>query len=384
MFYSFKRLLGRQLKDLDASVIDGLMYPLCSTNSGFAAAQCPQTGDILTPEQLSMLLLGHLIASAEQQSGDIVTGAVVTVPAMATADQRTATLTAAKGTGIELVHLLQEPVAAALAYGIDGGTDGDTVLVIDVGGGTFDVSILQAFEGILEVLGTSGDQNLGGDDIDALIADWIVKEAEEMCLVGKGSSVGDKSWALVAARAAKEAISSSDSTEVKIPLPLRLPYEGSTDSLRLILTEDTFNALMLPLLQKMAVVLDDLGKYFYIEWCTSPMNAAVESCNVKAAISEPRPGKTAPLSDPWAPPPRRITKVALVGQTTLLPIIRRFAEALTGVEPSQGVDPSEAVALGAAIHAGILVGSLDNCELMDGSFNATLHSRVTGFSEWQP
>jgi molecular chaperone DnaK (HSP70) len=384
-FYSFKRLLGRQLKDVDASVVDRLMYPLFSTNSGFIAVQCPQTGDLMTPDQLSMLVLGHLIANTERHIEDGITGAVVTVPAMASPDQRSATLAAAKHAGIDVVHLLQEPVAAALAYGINGGTDGDTVLVMDVGGGTFDVSILQAFEGILEVLGTSGDQNLGGDDIDALVADWIMRELEEK---GLDLSAIDESWAPLAARKAKEALSVSGSVAVEIPLPRGFPCEEATNAMQLTLTDDTFNELILPLFQRMAVVLENLGYEYHVEWSISPSSAAMASCNIKDFAvndkSSESQNKVPVPPDPWAPPPRRITKVALVGQTTFIPSIRSFAKVLTGVEPSQGVDPSEAVALGAAIHAGILVGSLDTCELMDGSFNATLHSRVSGFTEWQP
>lgn len=391
-FHSFKRLLGKKAEEV-AEDAARLGYSVGQGDRGEAAVYCPALDDMLTPEELSTWVLQHLKQAAEEQLGEAVTGAVVTVPAHFQQAQQGATHAAAQQAGIPAVQLLQEPVAAALAYGIHGGADGDTVLVFDVGGGTFDVSILQAFEGIMEVLGTAGDASLGGNDFDARLADWLL--AECAARDGGGSSggaadPGQLQWAMAAAEAAKIAMAGAESAEVA------LPGGGAP----LALTQHRFEELSSDLFQLMANVLEALGDALFIEWAVKPSDAvpgrpaASASSNGNSSsgsgsssgggggssIQEGGGGQR----DRWAPPPRRITQVALVGQVTRLPSVQRFVRRITGVQPQMGVDPAEAVALGAAIHAGVLLGEVSGVELMDGSYSQDLHDRATGFSGWQP
>ena len=337
-------------------------------------AYCPGADGTVTPEELSSWLLKHLVHRAQMYLKESVTGAVITVPAHFNRVHRQATLNAAAMAGLRPphvtgVHVLQEPVAAALAYGIDGGTDGDTVLVVDIGGGTLDISILQAFEGIVQVLGTAGDGGVGGDDFDAAIARWIVDTA---ATTDGGEEVGR--WALVAARAAKEELSYQDESVVTTP-----------DGSKIVLTTEIFESLTRSMFERVAAVMEGLGEELFVEWAVPRPQDAISTSNSSTASEQRSEREEEKNRDKWAPPPRRITKVALVGQITRLPSIRRFIQTLTGVEPSTSVDPGAAVALGAAIHAGVLLGSLSSVEVMDGSFVADLHSRTTGFSpDWEP
>ncbi|KAI3428105.1 hypothetical protein D9Q98_006488 [Chlorella vulgaris] len=393
-FHSFKRLMGKSAEEVERDA-SRLGFSVGQGDRGEAAVYSPVLDDMLTPEELSGWVLQHLKQLAEEQLGEAVTGAVVTVPAHFQQAQQGGTHAAATQAGIPQVQLLQEPVAAALAYGINGGTDGDTVLVFDVGGGTFDISILQAFEGIMEVLGTAGDASLGGNDIDARLADWLLQEA-----AARGPlPVDAKAWAMAAAEAAKIALATADSAEVA------LPGGGAP----IVLTTECFEELTAGLFQLMANVLEALGEALFVEWAVKPSlavpgRAAASSTSngssTNSGSSSPSSNGSADTSeagssraegsgsssgkDRWAPPPRRITQVALVGQVTRLPSVQRFVHRVTGVRPQMGVDPAEAVALGAAIHAGVLLGQVNGVELMDGSYSQDLHSRATGFSGWQP
>lgn len=399
-FHSFKRLMGKRAADV-AEEAARLGFCVGEGDRGEALAYSPALDEALSPEELSCYVLQHLRQLAEQELGEPVTGAVVTVPAHFKQEQQGATHAAARQAGFGEVQLLQEPVAAALAYGINGGTDGDTVLVFDVGGGTFDVSILQAFEGIMEVLGTAGDSSLGGNDFDAALADWLLSEcdARGIGVQAGGSSAGgsnssdaadgstapafrsraeQQEWARRAAEVAKIALSEAEEAAVELP-----------GGARLVLTRHRFEQLCAPLFQLMANVLEALGEALFVEWAVRPSDAipgqAVGSSSSSGdGGSGSEGGQQGQRRDKWAPPPRRITQVALVGQLTRLPSVRQYVQRITGVEPRMSVDPAEAVALGAAIHAGVLLGEVNGVELMDGSFSRALHDRVTGFSGWQP
>lgn len=421
VFHSFKRLIGLQFDELGPGNLSSLAYTIVQGDHGEALVYSRVADDLISPQDLSEYLIAHLVRMVEQGIGEEITGAVVTVPARFSSEQRGATLMAAESAGIEKVHLLQEPVAAALAYGIDGGTDGDTVLVFDLGGGTFDVSVLQAFEGIMEVLGTSGDTELGGDDLDSAIADLL--QSRLNC------DVENRSQILQAARRAKESLSSSsmdldELSDAQSP-PSGSPTSDWMDTLMAadgtasesILSEDAINQILSPFLERMADVLESLGKDLFVTWAMEPRQAASLACssvettedaaqyspncdeissrdrtksfletnndNPNNVLGDPEP-KVSSEQSRWSPPPRRITRVALVGQSTFLPCVRRFVELVTGVQPCTGVDPRSAVALGAAIQAGTLLGSLSQVELMDGSFVAGKHDRASGFGAWQP
>ena len=400
-FSSFKRLMGYRASEINNNSLlvglNQLPYTILEGDRGEALIYCAGADGMVSPVELSSWMIQHLVHIASTSLKESVSGAVVAVPAHFNPQQRGATLEAAKLAGIAAVHLLQEPVAAALAYGIDGGTDGETVLVFDIGGGTFDVSILQAFEGILQVLGTGGDSRLGGDDVDALLADWILRRVSN-----DGDSDTDvRKWALTAAKEAKEALSTRNSTIITIPHHLLSSLDDNDDDdddddagsstttrSRIELSREEFECVIEVLFHRMASVLDCIGSELFVEWAVPPFDAIPskydaskeEEFQKEDSISN---NTIIPL-DKWAPPPRRITKVALVGQITRLPSIRLFVERLTGVTPCTSIDPGQAVALGAATQAGILLGSVGSVELMDGSFVVDLHSRVTGFSDWQP
>lgn len=320
------------------------------------------SGCTITPVDLSACILRYMVDYSNkyylQTIGETIDGAVVAVPAHFTGAQKDATIAAAELAGISKVHLLQEPVSAALAYGIDGGTDGETILVFDWGGGTFDVSVLQAFEGIMEILGTDGDQFLGGDDIDQL----LVKYVQAM------NEVPDSFDLYRKCRAAKESLALNE--QASIPC--------TKDGQSVTLNRDDLEQVSRPLFNDIAIVLDRIGKDLFIEWNMDPYTAITAKEFV--AMSKQESNK----ADPWAPPPRKVSKVVMVGQITRLPMVFDYVRRVTGVEPCSSVDPGEAVALGAATQAGILKGTVGSVELMDGSYSIDLHDRTTGFSNWQP
>ena len=376
VFYSFKRIIGLELADISPSVRDSLRYeisPDVSRMNGKTPGCIVSYGEVATtPIALSTAVVRHLVDVSSAYHGDSepIAGAVVAVPAHFTPSQKQATIDAVRDAGVETVHLLQEPVAAALAYGIDGGTDGETVLVFDWGGGTFDVSVLQAFEGIMEILGTDGNQFLGGDDIDQLLVEWagsLCGEEGDAGDAGTDWARGEKDRLLRGAcRTAKEALAQAGEARIHV--------EGVVDT---VMTRDDLELVCKPLFTEIAIVLDRIGKELFIEWDTDPFEAISRD-----SVPERRAGDGA--ADPWAPPPRVITKVVLVGQITRLEMVVDYIRRVTGVTPDCSVDPGEAVAIGAATQAGILDGSVGSVELMDGSYSVDLHDRTTGFTNWQP
>lgn len=419
---------------MSSQLLDQLPYPLQEGDRGEVLVYSTGADGMISPLELSTWLVKHLIHTAQIHLRESITGAVVTVPAHFDHRQRGATQEAVNLAGIKTVHLLQEPVAAALAYGIDGGTDGETVLVFDIGGGTFDVSVLQAFEGIMQVLTTGGDSRLGGDDFDLLLADWILDHVEKEYLESGDGRIVELSieesekrriWALEAARRAKEALSDSPDS-VCIPIPSFFSSSSgsvmedttsdtanekssSTSLGEIELTQEMFEIITRPLFERMAAVLNKIGNEVFVEWAVPPEDALYSinqarsndatkigtqaeteaeteavTASAAGAIKKQEGKQNQQQQDKWAPPPRRISKVALVGQITRLPSVRHFIQTITKVEPCTSIDPGAAVALGAATHAGVLLGSVGSVELMDGSFVSDLHSRVTGFSEWQP
>eukprot|EP00887_Chlorella_sp_A99_P001990 scaffold18.g1990.t1 len=379
-FYSFKRLMGQPLSRV-ARDAARLLYTVGEGDRGEVLVYSPVADGTVTPEELSAEVLRHLLALAQQALQQSVTGAVITVPAHFNQKQQGATLAAARLAGLPQVLLLQEPVAAALAHGIGGSTDGDTVLVFDLGGGTFDVSILQAFEGIVEVLATAGDSYLGGDDLDTAVAAWLLEQLPQAADADSSSSIGDWEWAVRAAERGKVQLAHASSTDIEIP-----------GGRCVLLTRERFEDLTAHLFQRMAGVLEGLGSHVHVEWAMEPCMAAAGSSSIteqaehqqqrQQRVSE-RDGlqRRHEQDDRWAPPPRRVTRVVLVGQSTRLPTIQAFVERLTGVRPSLTIDPAEAVALGAAVHAGMLLGQVGSIELMDGSYSAELHGRASG---WNP
>ena len=283
-------------------------------------------GKAYTAQEISARILQKLKRDAESYLGDTVTQAVITVPAYFDDAQRTATQEAGTIAGLEVLRIINEPTAAALAYGLDKEGADQTVLVFDLGGGTFDVSILEIGEGVFEVKSTSGNTHLGGDDWDQRVIDWLVKSFKDT----EGVDLGNDKMAMQrlkeAAEKAKIELSAVQETNVNLPF-ITATNEGPKH-LDLRLTRAKFQELT-----------EDL-----VEACKGPFDAAIAD----AGLSK---------SD--------IDHVVLVGGSTRMPAIQDLVQQLTGKEPHKGVNPDEVVAVGAAIQAGVLKGEVKDVLLLD-------------------
>ena len=283
-------------------------------------------GKPYTAQEISARILGKLKRDAEAYLGDTVTQAVITVPAYFDDAQRTATKEAGTIAGLEVLRIINEPTAAALAYGLDKEDTDQTVLVFDLGGGTFDVSVLEIGEGVFEVKSTSGNTKLGGDDWDDKVIEWLVTEFKNT----EGVDLSNDKMAMQrlkeAAEKAKIELSSVQDTQINLPF-ITATSEGPKH-LDLKLTRAKFNELTADL----------------VEACRGPFDAAVKDAGFKT-------------SD--------IDHVVLVGGSTRIPAIQDLVQSLTGKEPHKGVNPDEVVAIGAAVQAGVLKGEVKDVLLLD-------------------
>ena len=315
--FSVKRLIGRSGADVAAEA-GHLPYRVVAGERGLARVQ---VGDrSWSPEELSAMVLREVRANAEAALGMQVGQAVVTVPAWFDDAQRQATRDAAALAGLECLRILNEPTAASLAYGIDGSKDG-TVLVYDLGGGTFDVSVLRIEQGVFRVLSTSGDTHLGGDDFDQLLADRILAALREQT----GSTEAPDPYVLQAVKASAEGLKIRLSSEERATLHLDLGSRGSVD---LVVTRAEFEQLI-------AAVVD----------------RTLQCCR--------RALKDAGLRTD------QVDDVVLVGGSTRVPLVRARIEEFAGRKPHTGVDPDLAVALGAAIQADVMAGNDKSLLLLD-------------------
>ncbi|MDY6788414.1 MAG: molecular chaperone DnaK [Candidatus Nanohaloarchaea archaeon] len=282
-------------------------------------------GDEYTPQEISAMVLQKLKQDAEEKLGGEVEKAVITVPAHFDDHQRQATKDAGEIAGLEVERILNEPTAAALAYGLDDDRE-KTILVYDFGGGTFDVTVLEIGDGIYEVQSTEGDNELGGDDFDQEIVDWVLEKFEEE----NGIDLSDKKQALQRIREnaeeAKKELSSRKKAEINIPFIHQ--EDGETYNIDYELTRSKFENLV----QKL------------IERTTKPTEKAIEDAGISKGD---------------------IDSVILVGGTTRVPAVREHVQAITGMKPDQSVSPDEAVAQGAAIQAGSISGEMDDLLLLD-------------------
>ena len=321
-FSSVKRFIGRRYEE----VTDELkLIPYKVAQGAKGTVQFQAGGKTFAPEEISAQVLRKLADDASKYLGEKVTDAVITVPAYFNDAQRQATKDAGTIAGLNVLRIINEPTAAALAYGLDKKTN-ETILVFDLGGGTFDVSILEVGDGVFEVKATNGDTHLGGDDFDKAIVEWMAGEFRK----DNGIDLLKDKQALqrLTEAAEKAKIELSSVTETTLSLPFVTADASGPKHLELKLTRSKFDELTRSL----------------VERCRLPVEKALADAKLAA---------------------KDINEIILVGGSTRIPAVQRLVKALTGKEPNQSVNPDEVVAVGAAIQAGVLSGELKDVVLLD-------------------
>lgn len=321
---SIKRFMGRRYDEVET---ERKMVPfnVAQGPAGDARVKIPITGREYSPQEISAMVLSKLKSDAEAYLGEPVTKAVITVPAYFNDSQRQATKDAGKIAGLEVLRIINEPTAAALAYGLDK-KENETILVFDLGGGTFDVSILDVGEGVIEVKSTNGDTHLGGDDWDEAIVNYVADEFKK----DNGIDLRQDRQALQRLRetAEKAKIELSNVMETEINLPYITADASGPKHLQIKLTRSKFEQLTEDLVQRLR----------------GPFEAALKDANLNA-------------SD--------VNEVVLVGGATRMPMVQDLVRSITKKEPHKGVNPDEVVAVGAAIQAGVLAGEVKDVLLLD-------------------
>ncbi len=323
--FSIKRFMGRRFDEV-AEERKRVPYQVVQGPKGDAQVKIPNTNKTYTPQEISAMVLAKLKADAEAYLGEPVTKAVITVPAYFNDAQRQATKDAGQIAGLEVVRIINEPTAAALAYGLDKKKD-ETILVFDLGGGTFDVSILEVGDGVVEVKATSGDTHLGGDDWDAVIIDWLINEFKKEQGIDLRSDRQALQRLKEAAEKAKIELSSMMETEIN--LPYITADQSGPKHLLMKLTRAKFEQLSEHLVKRLR----------------GPVEQALKDAGLK-------------VSD--------IDEVVLVGGATRMPMVQALVREMTGgKEPNKSVNPDEVVAIGAAVQAGVLAGEVKDVLLLD-------------------
>nr|YP_009732095.1 heat shock protein 70 chaperone [Gracilaria edulis]QHS70454.1 heat shock protein 70 chaperone [Gracilaria edulis] len=323
-FYSVKRFIGRKKDELE-SELQQSSYNVKTDHNSNIKLQCPALSKDFAPEEISAQVLRKLVEDASVYLGQQVTQAVITVPAYFNDSQRQATKDAGQIAGLDVLRIINEPTAASLSYGLDKKSN-ETILVFDLGGGTFDVSILEVGDGVFEVLSTSGDTHLGGDDFDRKIVEWLINEFNN----DEGINLGKDRQALQrlteAAEKAKMELSSLSQTDIN------LPFITSTNTGPKHLEKNITRA-------KFEYLCQDL-----INRCQVPVNNALKDAQLSA---------------------ESIDEIVLVGGSTRIPAIQKSVKQMIGKDPNQSVNPDEVVAIGAAVQAGVLAGEVKDILLLD-------------------
>jgi molecular chaperone DnaK len=323
--YSIKRFMGRKYAEVveERKIVP---YEVKAGKDDRVVVQIPNANKEFTPEEISAMILQKLKADAEAYLGEKVTDAVITVPAYFNDAQRQATKNAGQIAGLNVVRIINEPTAASLAYGLDKKAN-ETILVFDLGGGTFDVSVLDVGDGVFEVKSTNGDTHLGGDDYDRRIVDWLAEEFKK----SNGIDLKSDRQALQRLTEASERakIELSSRLETSINLPFITADQTGPKHLEMTLTRAKFESLTSDLTER----------------CRGPFLSALKDANLT---------------------PQQIDEVVLVGGSTRMPVIQQLVKNLLGgKEPHKGVNPDEVVAIGAAIQAGVLKGEVKDILLLD-------------------
>ncbi|AZB72020.1 molecular chaperone DnaK [Synechococcus elongatus] len=322
-FYSVKRFIGRRPDEVTNELTE-VAYKV-DTSGNAVKLDSSNAGKQFAPEEISAQVLRKLAEDASKYLGETVTQAVITVPAYFNDSQRQATKDAGKIAGLEVLRIINEPTAAALAYGLDKKSN-ERILVFDLGGGTFDVSVLEVGDGVFEVLATSGDTHLGGDDFDKKIVDFLAGEFQK----NEGIDLRKDKQALqrLTEAAEKAKIELSSATQTEINLPFITATQDGPKHLDLTLTRAKFEELASDLIDR----------------CRIPVEQAIK--DAKLALSE-------------------IDEIVLVGGSTRIPAVQAIVKQMTGKEPNQSVNPDEVVAIGAAIQGGVLAGEVKDILLLD-------------------
>src|SRR5215216_1469828 len=321
--YSIKRFMGRRYNEVSEE-IKQVPYKVQGAGSG-GDVRIAAGGKEWSPPEISAIILQKMKQSAEDYLGQKVDKAVITVPAYFNDSQRQATKDAGRIAGLEVMRIVNEPTAAALAYGLDKKKD-ETIAVFDFGGGTFDISILEVGEGVVEVKSTNGDTHLGGDDIDEALIKWIIEEFKK----DQGIDLSNDKMALQRLKEAAEKakIELSSTMESEINLPFITADQSGPKHLVMKLTRARFEQLIDPILKRLM----------------PPVEQAIKDAGLDA---------------------KKIDEVVLVGGSTRIPKVQEIVKKFFGKEPHKGVNPDEVVAVGAAIQAGVLGGEVKDLLLLD-------------------
>lgn len=323
-FFSVKRFIGRKMAEVDEESKQ-VSYRVIKDENGNVKLECPAIGKQFAPEEISAQVLRKLVDDASKFLNDKVAKAVITVPAYFNDSQRTATKDAGRIAGLDVLRIINEPTAASLAYGFEKKSN-ETILVFDLGGGTFDVSVLEVGDGVFEVLSTSGDTHLGGDDFDKRIVDWLAEtfRKEEGIELLKDKQALQR----LTEAAEKAKIELSTLTQTNMSLPFITATADGPKHIDTTLTRAKFEELCSDLLDRLK----------------TPVETALKDASLSF---------------------KDIDEVVLVGGSTRIPAVQNLVRKMTGKEPNVSVNPDEVVALGASVQAGVLAGDVSDIVLLD-------------------